>query len=165
MILSAAGAVDHDALHSIADEMFSGMTSEAPPSDEEGKVRGRGMRLSDKRFEQCHVLYAFEGFPNDHHSTFRRPDIRGHCRRRNGLHVCFRKCARRRGLCYDVHAFDWGLFRQWHNRTSCGHQLAAASRTLRGGAAYFSPILPRKDPPPRSLRRARKLKSQIGPVS
>lgn len=106
MILSAAGAVDHDAIHRQAEQAFSGLPAEAPRPARKAKFQG-GHAASDKRFEQCHVLYAFEGYPNNHEEAFAGrifSSIAG-----GGMASrLFQEVREKRGLCYDVHAFDWG---------------------------------------------------------
>jgi predicted Zn-dependent peptidase len=106
MILSAAGAVDHDAIHRQAEQLFAGLTAEAPRVVKKAKFEG-GHASSDKRFEQCHVLYAFEGFPNHHEQSFAGrifASIAG-----GGMASrLFQEVREKRGLCYDIHAFDWG---------------------------------------------------------
>ncbi|MBI4724127.1 MAG: insulinase family protein [Rhodomicrobium sp.] len=106
MILSAAGAVDHDALHRLADELFGGMPSQASRPVKRAKFEG-GHAHSDKRFEQCHVLYAFEGFPNDHESSFAGRMFAGIAGGGMASRL-FQEVREKRGLCYDIHAFDWG---------------------------------------------------------
>jgi len=106
MILSAAGAVNHDAIHAQAERLFGGLSSEAPRTVKKAKFEG-GHASSDKRFEQCHVVYAFEGYPNAHENAFAGrifASIAG-----GGMASrLFQEVREKRGLCYDVHAFDWG---------------------------------------------------------
>ncbi len=106
MILSAAGAVDHDALHRLADRLFTGLPSEAPRQIKKAKFEG-GNADSDKRFEQCHVLYAFEGFPNGHEASFAGRIFAGIAGGGMASRL-FQEVREKRGLCYDIHAFDWG---------------------------------------------------------
>jgi predicted Zn-dependent peptidase len=106
MILSAAGAVDHDAIHRLADEVFTGLPSEAPRATKRAKFEG-GNASSDKRFEQCHVLYAFEGFANNHESSFAGRIFAGIAGGGMASRL-FQEVREKRGLCYDIHAFDWG---------------------------------------------------------
>ena len=108
MILSAAGAVDHDALHRMADETFHRASLRGAAPDEEGQVRWRqcGSTL-DKRFEQCHVLFAFEGYPNGHDASFAGRVFAGIAGGGMASRL-FQEVREKRGLCYDIHAFDWG---------------------------------------------------------
>jgi predicted Zn-dependent peptidase len=106
MILAAAGAVDHDRIHMQAEALFSGLASE--PTRELRRARfGGGHAVSDRRFEQCHVVYAFEGFANSSEDAFASrifSTIAG-----GGMSSrLFQEVREKRGLCYDIHAFDWG---------------------------------------------------------
>ncbi len=106
MILSAAGAVDHDALHRIAEELFAGMPAEAARAIKRAKFEG-GHGVSEARFEQCHFVYAFEGYPNGHEAAFAGrifAEIAG-----GGMASrLFQEVREKRGLCYDIYAFDSG---------------------------------------------------------
>ena len=106
MILSAAGAVDHPALHRLADELFGSMPAWAPRPIERAKFEG-GHAVSDKRFEQCHVVYAFEGYPNGHEAAFAARIFAGIAGGGMASRL-FQEVREKRGLCYDIHAFDWG---------------------------------------------------------
>jgi predicted Zn-dependent peptidase len=106
MILSAAGAVDHDALHRLAEELFGAMPPEAPRPIKRAKFEG-GHAVSDKRFEQCHVIYAFEGYPNGHEAAFAGRIFAGIAGGGMASRL-FQEVREKRGLCYDIHAFDWG---------------------------------------------------------
>jgi predicted Zn-dependent peptidase len=106
IILSAAGAVDHGTLHKLADELFGGMPSEASRLIKPARFEG-GHAVSDKRFEQCHVIYAFEGFPNGHESAFAGRIFAGIAGGGMASRL-FQEVREQRGLCYDIHAFDWG---------------------------------------------------------
>ncbi len=106
MILSAAGAVDHDALHRLADRLFGGMASDAPRPIKRAKFEG-GHAVSDKRFEQCHVIYVFEGFSNGHEDAFAGRIFAGIAGGGMASRL-FQEVREKRGLCYDIHAFDWG---------------------------------------------------------
>lgn len=106
MILSAAGAVDHDAVHKQAEQLFSGLASEPQRGIRRARFSG-GNAVSDRRFEQCHVIYAFEGFSNSQPEAFTGrifTTIAG-----GGMSSrLFQEVREKRGLCYDIHAFDWG---------------------------------------------------------
>jgi predicted Zn-dependent peptidase len=105
-ILSAAGAVDHDALHRLADGLFGAMPVDAPRQMKKAKFEG-GHAVSDKRFEQCHVLYAFEGYANADEASFAGRIFAGIAGGGMASRL-FQEVREKRGLCYDIHAFDWG---------------------------------------------------------
>lgn len=106
MIVSAAGAVDHDEIHRQAEQLFGSLPAEAPRLMKRARFEG-GHASSDKRFEQCHVVYAFEGFANGQDDAFAGrifSSIAG-----GGMASrLFQEVREKRGLCYDIHAFDWG---------------------------------------------------------
>ena len=106
MILSAAGAVDHDALHKLAERIFTGLPQDARRPMKKAKFEG-GNADSDKRFEQCHVIYAFEGYPNGHDASFAGRIFAGIAGGGMASRL-FQEVREKRGLCYDIHAFDWG---------------------------------------------------------
>jgi predicted Zn-dependent peptidase len=66
-----------------------------------------GNAVSDKRFEQCHVLFAFEGYPNSHDASFAGRIFAGIAGGGMASRL-FQEVREKRGLCYDIHAFDWG---------------------------------------------------------
>lgn len=106
IVLSAAGAIDHDTLHKLADGLFGGMPHEPSRPIKRARFEG-GHAHSDKRFEQCHVIYAFEGFPNGHESAFAGRIFAGIAGGGMASRL-FQEVREQRGLCYDIHAFDWG---------------------------------------------------------
>jgi predicted Zn-dependent peptidase len=106
IVLSAAGAVDHDSLHKIAEELFAGMPVEAARAIKRAKFEG-GHGVSESRFEQCHFVYAFEGYPNGHESAFAGRIFAGIAGGGMASRL-FQEVREKRGLCYDIHAFDWG---------------------------------------------------------
>ncbi len=106
IILSAAGAVRHDTLHNIAGELFGGLPADAPRPIKRARFEG-GHSQSDKRFEQCHVIYAFEGFANGHEAAFAGRIFAGIAGGGMASRL-FQEVREKRGLCYDIHAFDWG---------------------------------------------------------
>jgi predicted Zn-dependent peptidase len=106
MVLAAAGAVDHDIIRAQAERIFSDLPSEPGRETRRAHFSG-GHAVSDKRFEQCHVIYAFEGFANGSDDAFCGrilSTIAG-----GGMSSrLFQEVREKRGLCYDIHAFDWG---------------------------------------------------------
>jgi len=106
IILSAAGGIDHGVLHRVADELFGGMPTEAARPLKRARFEG-GHAHSDKRFEQCHVIYAFEGYPNGHDDAFAGRIFTGIAGGGMASRL-FQEVREKRGLCYDIHAFDWG---------------------------------------------------------
>jgi predicted Zn-dependent peptidase len=106
MILTAAGAIDHNLIHKRAEELFSDLPVQSARAAKSAKFGG-GHASSDKRFEQCHVMFAFEGFPNHHDDSF-AGRIYAAIAGGGMASRLFQNVREKRGLCYDIHAFDWG---------------------------------------------------------
>ncbi len=105
MILSAAGAVDHDAIHELADTLFADVPAQPSRSIKAAKFGG-GHASSDKRFEQCHVIFAFEGYANRDDRAFAARVLSGIAGGGMASRL-FQEVREKRGLCYDIQAFDW----------------------------------------------------------
>jgi predicted Zn-dependent peptidase len=105
VILSAAGAVDHGRIHALAESLFSGMARD-PHRAIKRATFGGGHASSERRFEQCHVVYAFEGLSSGDPQSYA-------CRLFSSIagggmaSRLFQEVREKRGLCYDIHAFDW----------------------------------------------------------
>ncbi|MDX2263616.1 MAG: pitrilysin family protein [Hyphomicrobiales bacterium] len=107
MVLSAAGAVDHDAIVAQAEGLFAGLTATGDRPSQPARYVG-GHKALARRFEQCNMVLAFEGL------SWRDPDVfaakvftvlfGGGMSSR-----LFQEAREKRGLCYDIHAFDWSF--------------------------------------------------------
>jgi predicted Zn-dependent peptidase len=53
------------------------------------------------------VIYAFEGYPNGHEASFAGRIFAGIAGGGMASRL-FQEVREKRGLCYDIHAFDWG---------------------------------------------------------
>lgn len=102
MILSAAGAVDHDALVTLAEDLFGDMTATgtvAPPS---ARFAG-GESRTIKPLEQAHFALAFESpdytDPAIHTAKIYASALGGSMSSR-----LFQEIRERRGLCYTIYA-------------------------------------------------------------
>ncbi len=113
MILSAAGAVDHDAMVADAERLFGHLASAAAPSRPAADYRG-GEHREVKDLEQAHVAIAFEGpsYADDHfYSTQLMSVALG-----GGMSSrLFQEAREKRGLCYTIFAqagayTDSGMF-------------------------------------------------------
>lgn len=107
LVLSAAGAVDHDKIVRHAEALFSGLSTGGAGIQEPARYGG-GIRASDKPFEQAHVLLGFEG------PAYRRPEFfTGQVY--SGLlgggmsSRLFQEVRERRGLCYAIYSSAWGF--------------------------------------------------------
>ncbi len=102
MILSAAGAVDHDALCKLAEQMFGGMTPRSQNSFDAATFQG-GETRNVKALEQAHFALAFEspGYLSDEIYVAQvYSSILG-----GGMSSrLFQEIREKRGLCYTIFA-------------------------------------------------------------
>jgi predicted Zn-dependent peptidase len=102
MILSAAGAVDHDQLLRLAERLFGDMGGGAVPAEEPARYLG-GERRVEKPLEQAHFALAFEapGYRDDdyHAAQIAAVALGGGMSSR-----LFQEAREKRGLCYTIFA-------------------------------------------------------------
>ena len=102
MILSAAGAVDHDQVLRLAERLFGDMGGGALPAAEPARYTG-GERRVEKPLEQAHFALAFEapGYRDDdyHAAQIAAVALGGGMSSR-----LFQEARERRGLCYTIFA-------------------------------------------------------------
>ncbi|MGI9406182.1 MAG: M16 family metallopeptidase, partial [Hyphomicrobiaceae bacterium] len=107
MVLSAAGAVDHDAIAAQAGELFSSPANESAKSSVPADFAG-GRRAVVRPIEQTHVVFAFEGpalGSADYYTAQVFSGLFG-----GGMSSrLFQKVREERGLCYSVYAYCWGM--------------------------------------------------------
>ncbi len=107
MVLSAAGAVDHERLVAAAAEAFGALRPGPPPQPPPTRYVG-GTHATAKPFEQSHLLIGFDS------PRFGTPDFY------TGQVFCglfgggmssrlFQEAREERGLCYAIYATSWGL--------------------------------------------------------
>lgn len=103
MILSAAGAVDHDALVRLAAEKFGGLPPSLPRDLPRAHYHGGHVR-EDKDLEQAHLVLALEGVTYDDPDFFTSQvfsTVLG-----GGMSSrLFQEVREKRGLCYSIYAF------------------------------------------------------------
>lgn len=104
MVLSAAGAVDHDALVELAREKFGGLGQSLHRDLLHAQYRGGDYR-EDKDLEQVHLVMALEGVTYDDPDFFTSQvfsTILG-----GGMSSrLFQEVREKRGLCYSIYAFS-----------------------------------------------------------
>lgn len=103
MILSAAGAVEHDQVVDLAHSLFDDMEPDTEVSAPEQAIYRGGERKMEKDLKQVHLALAFEG-PHHHHEQ--RIAALGYAGILGGG-MCsrlFQEARERHGLCYDIHA-------------------------------------------------------------
>ncbi|MGI9387796.1 MAG: M16 family metallopeptidase [Methyloligellaceae bacterium] len=107
IVVSAAGAVDHDAMVAQASAQFSSLNGHASKSSNAARYQG-GIMTSERQFEQSHIILAFEGLPyleQDFYISQVFSGIFG-----GGMSSrLFQEVRERRGLCYSIYSFSWGL--------------------------------------------------------
>ncbi len=107
MVLSAAGAVDHDAIVRHAEALFGGLSGGKSESPAPASYTGGG-RWSDKPFEQSHVMFAFEGPSYNAPSAYTAQVLAGVLGGGMSSRL-FQRVREKHGLCYAIYAFSWGL--------------------------------------------------------
>ncbi|MEL6374099.1 MAG: pitrilysin family protein [Pseudomonadota bacterium] len=112
IVISAAGAIDHDALVKQAEALF-GDWPEGDAADAQARdttpPRFQGGAVSSTRpFEQAHLLMACEGRPvlhKDFYAALIFANLFG-----GGMSSrLFQEVREKRGLCYSIYASHWGL--------------------------------------------------------
>lgn len=113
MVVSAAGAVDHDALVALVGDHLHPFHGEAPPEAPKGRYAG-GILTASRPIEQSNIVLGFSGH------SYRDAEIYPVGVFSNllggGLSSrLFQEVREERGLCYSIYAFHWsygdtGLF-------------------------------------------------------
>jgi predicted Zn-dependent peptidase len=108
MVLAAAGAVDHDALVTLAADRFSSLASTPGPKPTPAKYRGGEKREAREHLQETQVMVGFEGRPytaDNYHAAQLLAAIMG-----GGMSSrLFQEVREKRGLCYSLYAFHWGF--------------------------------------------------------
>lgn len=113
MVVSAAGALEHDQLVSEIGSKFDSFRRESLSAPDAARYTG-GEQRRIKKLEQAHVVLAFEGL------SYRDPDhyvmhVLSHIIGGGMSSRLFQEIREKRGLCYEVYSFfspfdDSGLF-------------------------------------------------------
>jgi len=107
MVLSAAGAVDHDALVKQAESTFGNLRSETPAEAPDAKYLGGEEMLSDD-LQEVQMILGFEGrayHVRDFYASQLLAMILG-----GGMSSrLFQEVREKHGLCYSVSSFHWGF--------------------------------------------------------
>ncbi|WP_417666724.1 M16 family metallopeptidase [Roseibium sp.] len=107
MVLSAAGAVDHDELVKLAEEKFRDVPSEAAEKEAPGTYHGGEQRLA-KDLMEAQILIGFEGRPyksKDYYAIQILASVLG-----GGMSSrLFQEIREKRGLCYAIYSFHWAF--------------------------------------------------------
>ncbi len=107
MVLSAAGAVDHDSLVRHAEALFGGLARSEGQAAAPARYEG-GVRSYRRRFEQAHLLLGFEG-PSYHADDFFAAQVFSGLFGGGMSSRLFQEARERRGLCYSIYSSAWAL--------------------------------------------------------
>ena len=102
MILSAAGAVDHDALVRLAETYFGGMAAKPGMTPEVARFTG-GETRQNKALEQAHFAFALEG-PGYRDESIYTAQIYASALGGSMSSRLFQEVREHRGLCYTIFA-------------------------------------------------------------
>jgi predicted Zn-dependent peptidase len=107
MVLSAAGAIHHDAFVRHAEALFGGLTQTQIGGEQRACYHG-GVRWAPKRFEQSHLVLAFEA-PSYRDSEFFTAQVFSGLFGGGMSSRLFQEAREKRGLCYSIYSSAWGL--------------------------------------------------------
>lgn len=107
MVVSAAGAVDHDRLVRHVEALFGGLPRGEQAGHEAARYKG-GVRAGQRRFEQSHLLLGFEG-PSYHADDFFAAQVFSGLFGGGMSSRLFQEVRERRGLCYSIYSSAWAL--------------------------------------------------------
>lgn len=105
MVVSAAGAVEHDAVVDLCEKLFAELDTTPPPAVMQARYGGGELRLS-RKLEQVHLVLGLNGrsFHHEDHYAFSAfaQALGGGMSSR-----LFQEVREKRGLAYHVDAFHW----------------------------------------------------------
>ncbi|MEG6508749.1 pitrilysin family protein [Methyloligella sp. 2.7D] len=107
MVLAAAGAVDHAAFLALAERYFGGVEA-SPAGEPEAAHYVGGIRSSQKSFEQSHLALSFEA-PAFLHEDYFKMQMLAALLGGGMSSRLFQEVREKRGLCYSVFAYAYGL--------------------------------------------------------
>jgi len=107
MVLSAAGAVDHQELVERAAQEFGALPGQGAHRNDPARYCG-GARHAMQKFEQSHLLMAFEG-PSYRADEFYGAQVLSTILGGGMSSRLFQEARERRGLCYAIYSFCWGV--------------------------------------------------------
>ena len=107
MIVGAAGAIDHDEFVRQTEKLFGGLNGKAGVVAEAARYGG-GTRSLEKPFEQSHLVLAFEA-PSITRPDYVTAQVMSALFGGGMSSRLFQEVRERRGLCYAIYSFVWGL--------------------------------------------------------
>ena len=107
MVISAAGAINHDTLVRHAEALFGGLTGQSRIHDLPARYGG-GITASEKPFEQSHLLLGFPS-PSYLDPEFYSAQVFSGLFGGGMSSRLFQEIREKRGLCYSIYSTVWGL--------------------------------------------------------
>ena len=107
MVISAAGAIDHEILVRHAEALFGGLTPKATGKEREARYQG-GVSATEKPFEQSHLLIGFPA-PSYLDDDFAAAQVFSGLFGGGMSSRLFQEIREERGLCYAIYSSVWGL--------------------------------------------------------
>lgn len=107
MTLVASGAVRHDAIVRLAEDLFAGLPQGAGPTPPAARYTG-GEYREEQDLEQAHVTCAFPGLANDDPDYF-VAQVYATALGGGTSSRLFQEVREKRGLCYSIYAFANGF--------------------------------------------------------
>ncbi|MEO1544562.1 MAG: pitrilysin family protein, partial [Pseudomonadota bacterium] len=107
MVLSAAGAVDHEAVVAAAERVFGAVGTPNDTLQSPATYVG-GLQTTPKPFEQSHLLIGFDG-PAYGQTDFFTAQVLSGLFGGGMSSRLFQEARERRGLCYAIYSTTWGL--------------------------------------------------------
>jgi predicted Zn-dependent peptidase len=108
MVLAAAGAIDHDALVTLAGDKLGAFA--AKPGSAPAKAVYRGGELTESRdhLQETQVMIGFEGRPHTAESFYTAQVLAAIIGGGMSSRL-FQEVREKRGLCYSIYAFHWSF--------------------------------------------------------
>jgi predicted Zn-dependent peptidase len=107
IVVSAAGAIQHDELVRHASAQFGALNGGAPGEGEGASYVG-GVRASPRSFEQSHLVLGFQG-PSYRDEDFLTAQVYSGLMGGGMSSRLFQEVREDRGLCYAIYSSAWGL--------------------------------------------------------
>lgn len=108
MVISAAGAIRHENVVRHAEALFGGLTDDKRTTGERTAKYVGGVRVSEKPFEQSHLLIGFPS-PSYREDAFFTAQVFSGLFGGGMSSRLFQEVREKRGLCYAIYSTAWGL--------------------------------------------------------
>lgn len=108
MVISAAGAIRHKNIVRHAQALFGGLTDERRTTGERPAKYVGGLRVSEKPFEQSHLLLGYPS-PSYRDDAFFTAQVFSGLFGGGMSSRLFQEVREKRGLCYAIYSTAWGL--------------------------------------------------------